>query len=48
MNGTRHSDLAIIGTGQVGKPLAVDGAFIAIDLLYRCCPGQSFEDQGRR
>jgi hypothetical protein len=32
MNGTRHHDVTIIGTGQGGKPLAVDGAFIAMDL----------------
>jgi hypothetical protein len=30
MNGTRHYDVAMIGTGQGGKPLAADGTFIAM------------------
>jgi hypothetical protein len=47
MNGTRHHDVAIIGTGQCGKPPAADGAFIAMDLRYRRCPGQGFEGKGR-
>jgi hypothetical protein len=48
MNGTRHHDVAIIGTGQGGKPPAADGTFIAMDLRYRRCLGQDFEGKGRR
>ena len=42
MNRSRHSDLAIIGTGQVGKPLAVDGAFIAMDPAISMLSGAKF------
>ena len=42
MNGTRHYDVAIIGTGQGGKPLAVDGAFIAMDPAISMLSGAKF------
>jgi hypothetical protein len=34
--------VAIIGTGQGGKPLAVDGAFIAMDPAISMLSGAKF------
>lgn len=31
LNGTRYYDVASIGTGQGGKPLAASGASLAMD-----------------